>query len=548
MKKSLVRMTYLAGMCALAIAGPAAAPGQEIEPRTITVDCTKGKSITRELEKLPGKALIVKVKGACTENVLITRDNVTLRPDGVGPGTLGPGDTTGDTIRIDGARRVVIEGFNVTGGRRAVVGVAGATFDLRNCTVQGAAGPDGIGVMVAHGSTGTIDACTVTGNRTGIAGAGSASVVVTSTTVEANLGTGIVGSRNAHVRVGQDLDGSLAARPVEIRNNGGAGVSVTDGSSGIVVAGTVRNNGGDGVFIGAGSNALVGIGSGGLLAGVAVRMNGLAGIRADGNGAVTVLGSTIADNASHGIMITNGSSGRIGIRGSAYIPNTVSGNGSIGIQANGGSSVFIGGTTVTGNGSNAASTSRFGIGVFNATATLVGGNLVEGNADTGVSLGRGATVFIGEPGHGVPTTNTISGNGSAGPTGGGVFVFEGAVLETRSGTVISGNHGAGVGLLLGGVADLRATVIGDNTGAGVDADLRSTVRLRDASVVDGNGGNGVEIGRGSAVDFRSGPVVTVNDNGGWGLQCFDAGSSHSGDISGIGPNGQGAIGPGCTGF
>jgi parallel beta-helix repeat protein len=541
----------LTGACALAVLLPAGdAAGQAIEPKMITVDCTKGKSITRDLEKLPAaRGLVVKVKGPCTENVLITRDDVTLQADGT-PVVLTPADAGQDTIRIDGARRVVIDGFIVSGGRRGVTGVRGATFDLRNCTVQGAAGPDGLGVVASWGSMATVDACTVTGNRLGIVAANGSSIVVTDSVVEANLATGIVAVRNAHVRVGQDVDGSAIPQPVTIRDNGGSGLSIIESSAGILFGGLVEGNSHNGIFVGNASHALIGTGSNSHIAGTLIRNNTREGAVVGSSGDATVVASTITANGSSGVVVTSGGSARIGIPpgGGLYAGNTITGNGSAGIAVAASATADVGGNTISGNGTNAASGSRYGVVVTQATVRLVGGNVITGNAASGLFVGRAGVGLVGEPAFGLPTTNEIAGNGFGDPTKSGIFVFEGGVVETRSGTTISGNDDHGVQLFLGGVADLRATTIRDQPGAGVSADLRSTVRLRDASVIELNDGDGVRIGRGSAVDFRGGVVTSVNGNGGWGLQCFDAESSFSGDTSGIGPNGAGAISPACTGF
>ena len=56
--------------------------------RTVKVDCFKGKSINKALKKHKNDELIIEIDGICVENVLVDRDNVTLR--GINP-EVAPG-------------------------------------------------------------------------------------------------------------------------------------------------------------------------------------------------------------------------------------------------------------------------------------------------------------------------------------------------------------------------------------------------------------------------------------------------------------------------
>lgn len=339
------------------------------------------------------------------------------------------------------------------------------------------------------------------------------------------------------------------------------GLTVTGGLNGIVAVGTgrltvlnclVQNTGRNGISFFQGGS--------GTVDNCTVQGAGRHGVTIEGASA-TVINSTISGNTQTGVLVVNAGSARIGITNlNQFAGNTISNNQSNGIHVAIGGSAFIGGNTISGNGTNSTAVfGRFGIGVFQASATLAGNNSVQNNAASGVFV-RAGSVLIGDPGFGLPTANTISGNGFGDPTKAGIFAFAGGMIDVRNAT-ITGNSGAGAQAFLNGVIELRSSTAssnifasaGFNGGHGVIAGLRSTARLRGGTTVQNNAGDGIQIFTGSAVDFRGAPdpVSIVTGNGGFGLQCFGTEASFSGDTSGIAPapsNTSGAISPGCTGF
>ena len=97
--------------------------------KEVMVDCTVG-SISDVLKNAPvAGRLIITVEGTCTEDINITRDDVTLRG--------GSGEVMGQ-ISIDGARRIEIEGLRVTGGisaeREATLLVQNSTIEVSGTT------------------------------------------------------------------------------------------------------------------------------------------------------------------------------------------------------------------------------------------------------------------------------------------------------------------------------------------------------------------------------------------------------------------------------
>jgi hypothetical protein len=63
-----------------------AGPVPDFSPLVVNVNCTTGQKISDALKQTPGRPLTINVTGPCTENVTITRDDVTLQ--GVVPNTL----------------------------------------------------------------------------------------------------------------------------------------------------------------------------------------------------------------------------------------------------------------------------------------------------------------------------------------------------------------------------------------------------------------------------------------------------------------------------
>ena len=538
--------------------GPAGA-GADFSALNIAVVCPE-QTITAALNQTPGRKLTITVTGPCTENVTITRDDVTIQ--GATANTLiQAANTNSSTIFMDGARRIVLNNLDLRGGNRAVNGFRGSSFSIQNCTIQNAGLNQGL--IVSTGSTATVNNCVVQNNPGGgLTATNSASLFITNTTVQANTGTAITAVRNSHVRIGQDISGTILGA-VTITGNTGNGVTVTENSAAIILGGLIEANtvGGSLVFVGRGGNASIGVGSNGQQAGVTIR-NGLAdGIALTGSAHADIVGSTITGN-NNGILVTGGSSARIGISQDAASlqGNTITGNRFNGIQISDGATGEIGGNTISDNGT-AGTGNRFGIAVFGANAIIPQGNTIQNNPSSGIFVARNGNIVVGSSFGTVPTVaNTISGNGSALPTSGagsGIFLNTGAAGDIR-GATISENRGSGILVFQGAVAEVQNTTItssvfdsaGLHGGHGVSARLNSTVRIRNNSAINNNAGDGIRLENASVVEFSTfgGGLPAVNGNVGNGLNCIGPESSFAGDTSGIGANGVGAINAACTGF
>lgn len=246
----------------------------------------------------------------------------------------------------------------------------------------------------------------------------------------------------------------------------------------------------------------------------------------------TIINSLITQNARVGVLVTDGGAARIGVNNrNEAAGNTISGNGSNGIHISLGSTAFVAANAVSGNGTNpTAALGRFGVLVVNATADLIGSNSITDNANHGIFV-RSATLLLGDANFGIPTLNTISGNGTALPSA-GVFAFLGSSLAVRNAT-ISANNGFGVVLSLRSSAQISGNTIQNNTGTPPSS------------------GDGVRLvfGSGLFIEGPPAPANTVTGNTGFGLNCTDGESSVvNTSFLVLSANGLGSVSGACTGF
>jgi hypothetical protein len=87
---------------------------------TVTVNCGQGQSINQALgQHASAGILIVEIQGICNENVVVTRDNVTLKgtsPTSDGIQAAVNGDLLNSAVWVRGARLTRIENLKLTGG------------------------------------------------------------------------------------------------------------------------------------------------------------------------------------------------------------------------------------------------------------------------------------------------------------------------------------------------------------------------------------------------------------------------------------------------
>jgi hypothetical protein len=128
---------------------PGAPP--DFSPLVVAVNCTAGQKISDALNQTPGRPLTINVTGPCTENVTITRDDVTLQ-GAVANTLITAANSAASTVAITGGRRITLARLDLRGGTNGVNGARGADFELRDCTARNNSVR---GVIVSNHSTAT---------------------------------------------------------------------------------------------------------------------------------------------------------------------------------------------------------------------------------------------------------------------------------------------------------------------------------------------------------------------------------------------------------
>jgi parallel beta-helix repeat protein len=344
------------------------------------VNCTKGQTIARALQGCDGIPITIQVKGTCSENVTIVRDDVTLKVDPLG-GTVIGFDPNEPTISVR-AFRTVIDGLTISGGRVGI-GVRGGST-IRNCTVQNT----GVaGISFFHGGNGTVDNCTVQSNGGhGVSIEGGSATVINSD-ISSNTFTGIVVSVSGSARIGMTDTNQYAGNTIS--NNQGSGIIISTSGSANIGGNTISGNGTNpsslfayfGVLISGASATLVG-------------NNSITGN--SGSGVFVERSSVRIGNPSFGLPITNV------ITGNGTMPNVANG----GIFGNQGASLQIQSTTINGNTGN-------GINLQLRSTARIYDDTVNNNTGNGIFLGQGAALLLQEP----PVT--VTGNAQYGLQCGG---------------------------------------------------------------------------------------------------------------------------------
>jgi parallel beta-helix repeat protein len=345
-------------------------------PAEVTVNCGTPPTISQVLQETSGRPLTITVNGACTENLLITRDDVTLQ-GGASGGTI-TGAAAADTIRIDGAKRVVIDTLTVSGGATGIRGVHGAAFTVRNATIQNAVGS---GVAAMYSSQATIDGNAIQNNPgNGIAVDYGSSATITANTIRGNRQDGIVVGNTSAARIGLTETGVAAGNLIEGNGaDGYDGIELANGSTGYVYGNTIQNNRSSGI---------------GVYRQCVLRLLGGNIIQNNGTG-VYVRSSTLGTS----LYFTGGQ------------PDRISGHPASGIVAEENASLDLrNGVTITGNGGAG------GIFAQHGARIMMRQTAITNNTGNGIVLQWGSTARFYNPSGWPASTpsNAITGNSGYG--------------------------------------------------------------------------------------------------------------------------------------
>lgn len=266
----------------------------------ITVNCDKGGSVQKAIDAGAGSAArrTIYVTGFCTEDLLITRDQISV---------LGDGNTMIDgRIVVRGAHGVTIRDLTVTGpndGLRArtsrvfmtnvhftandgygILVSGGGAISLRDGSIAHNTG--GIGLLVTNGQANLNNTEVFSNQDDGIVVSANGSLFMDGGSVHSHdSGTGIIAKQSASVELGgTNVSGNLFA-----------GVAVSMGSVAAIYDSTISYNTDIGLILSENSSVEVG---GGELA-----HNGVYGALAGSHSVLKLIDTQVYDNHAHGVVV-----------------------------------------------------------------------------------------------------------------------------------------------------------------------------------------------------------------------------------------------------
>ncbi len=153
------RTTTLAAVSLAMAISLAPGPAQALNTITASVDCatTSLAALINGAPQRPPVAVVLTIKGTCTEDITIEFDDLTLEGDPVDGGTIS------GTITINGAQRVVIDNLTVTGTGDGIVGIDAAAFIVKNSDIIN---NEKAGIIVVRSSSAVLNNNTISGNGT----------------------------------------------------------------------------------------------------------------------------------------------------------------------------------------------------------------------------------------------------------------------------------------------------------------------------------------------------------------------------------------------
>lgn len=391
---------------ALAVAGALAWPtaASALTDLVLNVDCASGSRIGQALNRstLFDRRLVIVVSGTCTENVTIERDDVILRAQS--GGGVSASDASKPAILINGARRVMLEGLNVSNGLIGVRATGGAALAIRASVIRNAMWH---GIRVDAGASAVIDGSTIENNGQQGVLADGAGITMTSSFVRGNGFSGVASVRGGSVALGDTTgNAGIVCCGNTIEHNTLDGVSVADSSSAILHGNTILGNGTTtsrfGILVTRASAVF-------LRGGNSIRQNG----SANGGGGIS---------AQHASVIRTGPSDNP----LSPTTNEISGN-TNGLQGYTNASIDLrGGVSVTGN-------TRFGVYLDQGSRLRMESSTISANGIDGVYVLRASSAeFAG-------SANSVSANGTY-----GLYCNDGESSYSGNVAGITGNPAANV--------------------------------------------------------------------------------------------------------
>jgi hypothetical protein len=326
------------------------------QAQIFTVDCARGQTVSRALEEGDSrKPMLLTVRGPCSENVTIRRDDVTLQGQAGGNATLTAANASAPLLTIRGTR-IVVDGLILNGGTQAVAIDGTHNVLILNAVLRNAA-LYGLSITDGHAS---VQNSTVTLNRAGGIYLRGSRARLERNQIQPNLGPGIWAVQNAGV--------STEANTI---TGNAQGILLGNGSTGALASDTIGPDELDGIELGTDSRA--------YLSGLAIGGNDN-GVRASFS-QVSIEGGSIAGNRRSGLFLV---ASRAEVAGAM-----ITGNGNQGIGGSNASTLVVSGGTLSGNGRNGVSISN------NGTVSISSGTTIHGNGDSGIFIRYATMLMLG---------------------------------------------------------------------------------------------------------------------------------------------------------
>lgn len=352
---------------------PTAMTAEKTDGSAVPVDCSSVATGGKIQAALDAGATDIFINGVCEEAVSITRNGVSLFPQGVGThGIEGPNDGL-PALQVVGASNVQVQGLTISevsgsADESCVELLAGANVTFSAVTVNNFYE---IGIGVILNSSANFTAATITGGAYGLEVVAGSNIAAENLSVSGFSDTGIFISEASSAYLGdEDASGNVVFVSSSLAN-----------TEGIVVEGS--------------SNA--GINK------TAVTMSGTGtnpALRINGNSSVLIGGSIISSTNGWGVYLSGNSS----LEAPSFEPaNTISG-GDVGIFAFMGA-VDVGAGSVTSSAGSAVEIHNNSTAYITSGATLTGG-------DYGVACFSSA-VLNADENLNITGTSGITNNGSA---------------------------------------------------------------------------------------------------------------------------------------
>lgn len=447
------------------------------------VDCGAGETIANAMAQAqPGDTIMI--TGTCSENVVVTTDDLTL--DGGGSAVIDGAGIDRWGIDVTGRQKVTLKGLTVENAHAIGITITEASgvwmedVTVRNTRRNAAADVDGTGIFVGNGSS-----------------------LMLSGAIAANDNTG----HGILVWLGGDL--------ALLGNHTPRGRLLPPASL------EANRNGENGIFMAASSSFLA-ISSVAANTTLHAKNNTYSGIGADQNSSLIVIGADIEATNNGGSGLDVGGASAAQFWGSSALSKTASGlfdgNGGAGISISRSSAfgVWDDGVavniTATNNGWRGLNVEDGSSAAFHTPAGAPVSRLVfNDNGAEGIDAGHNAS-FISR----IPLE--AKDNGAE-----GVSAWGGSHLDITNGEISDNESFAGVAVITNSSATLNSCQIENNTGNGAEASNNSTLHIYDTDI-SGNTGHGIAVYNHGFIQGYEDVGSSITNNGGHGIEAWNGAS------------------------